>query len=47
MMMKLFVFAFAAVLPLLFLGIINRTKARWAGRKGASVVQPYFDMLRL
>ncbi|HEY1406508.1 MAG TPA: NADH-quinone oxidoreductase subunit H [Spirochaetota bacterium] len=33
--------------PLFFLGIINRVKAVWAGRKGASVFQPFFDVMRL
>jgi formate hydrogenlyase subunit 4 len=47
MMMKIMVFAIAGALPFLFLGIINRTKARWAGRRGASVVQPYYDFLKL
>ena len=28
-------------------GIINRTKARFAGRQGAPVLQPWFDILRL
>lgn len=32
--------------PLLF-GIINKTKATMAGRKGAPVLQPYFDLTRL
>jgi len=31
----------------LFTGIINRTKALFSGRKGPSLVQPYFDLLRL
>ena len=33
--------------PLFFLGIINRIKARWAGRKGPSVFQPFYDVARL
>lgn len=32
--------------PLLF-GIINKTKACFAGRKGAPLLQPYFDLVRL
>ena len=47
MITKVFVFAIACVLPFLFIGIINKTKARWAGRKGASVFQPYYDFLKL
>ena len=31
----------------LFIGIINKTKAIWAGRQGASVFQPYFDLIKL
>lgn len=32
--------------PLLF-GFINKTKAKFAGRTGASVFQPYYDLIRL
>ena len=34
-------------LPPLLLGVINRTKARFAGRRGAPLLQPYHDLLRL
>lgn len=34
-------------LPLLFVGIINKTKAKFAGKKGASIWQPYFDFNKL
>lgn len=34
-------------MPLLYIGIINKTKAVWAGRKGASVVQPFYDFIKL
>jgi formate hydrogenlyase subunit 4 len=34
-------------LPPLLLGVANRTKAAFAGRTGASVLQPYRDLLRL
>lgn len=33
--------------PFLMLGVINKTKAFWAGRKGASILQPLFDFYRL
>lgn len=33
--------------PLLMLGVISRTKAVLAGRRGAPVLQPYWDVLRL
>lgn len=32
--------------PLLF-GIINRTKAKFAGRKGQTLFQPYYDLVKL
>jgi formate hydrogenlyase subunit 4 len=35
-----------AMPPLLF-GVINRTKAAFAGRTGAPLLQPYYDMIRL
>ena len=35
------------VIPLLFIGMINKTKAFWGGRKGASILQPYFDFIKL
>ena len=34
-------------LPPLLLGIINRTKAVFAGRCGAPLLQPYYDIIRL
>jgi formate hydrogenlyase subunit 4 len=34
-------------LPPLLLGVINRTKAAFAGRRGPPFVQPYRDLLRL
>ncbi len=33
--------------PILVVGIINRTKARWAGRRGPPILQTYFDLARL
>ncbi len=38
--------AFLILPPLLF-GIINKTKALFAGRKGAPLLQPYHDLARL
>ncbi len=35
------------VLPPLMMGVINRTKAWWAGRKGAPFSQPWRDLARL
>lgn len=40
-------FLLLLVLPLLFIGIINKTKALISGRKGASIFQPYFDVFKL
>jgi formate hydrogenlyase subunit 4 len=34
-------------MPPLLLGVINRTKATFAGRTGASLLQPYYDLFRL
>lgn len=35
------------VTPFLFLGVIGRVKSVWAGRKGPSVFQPFYDFVRL
>jgi len=35
------------IMPPLLLGIINKTKALFAGRKGAPLLQPYYDIARL
>jgi formate hydrogenlyase subunit 4 len=35
------------VLPLLVVGLVNRTKALWAGRKGLPIWQALFDLVRL
>ncbi len=35
------------VAPFLFIGIINRVKALWAGRKGSPLLQPLYDFIRL
>ena len=35
------------IFPFLFVGIINKINAFWAGRKGASIFQPFFDFVRL
>lgn len=40
-------FLLLLILPLLFIGIINKTKALISGRKGASIFQPYFDVFKL
>jgi len=35
------------IVPFIFIGIINATKAFWAGRKAASIFQPFYDFIRL
>ena len=34
-------------MPFLMLGIIKKTKAFWAGRKGPSILQPLYDFIKL
>ena len=40
-------FLLAALMPPLLFGVINRTKALFAGRCGAPLLQPYYDIFRL
>jgi formate hydrogenlyase subunit 4 len=35
------------VLPILLVGLVNRTKSRWAGRQGPGLLQSGWDLLRL
>src|SRR5215472_12015078 len=35
------------VVPPLLLGIINKTKAAFAGRVGPPLLQPYYDLIKL
>lgn len=35
------------LIPFIFVGVINKTKAFWGGRKGASVLQPFYDFIKL
>ena len=39
--------ALLAAMPPLLVGIVNRTKARFAGRAGPPLLQPYFDLAKL
>src|SRR5579864_3215263 len=39
--------AFALVFAPLLIGVTNRTKAVFAGRQGAPLLQPYFDLVKL
>lgn len=34
-------------LPVLVVGVVNRTRARWAGRRGPRLLQTWFDLRRL
>ena len=34
-------------MPFLFIGIINKLKATFVGKKGACIFQPYFDFIKL
>jgi len=38
---------FLLIAPFLYQGIINRVKALWAGKKGAPLLQPLYDFIRL
>jgi formate hydrogenlyase subunit 4 len=33
--------------PFFFIGLINKVKAIWAGRRGAPIFQPYYDFFKL
>ena len=45
--MKFIPFILIIISPFFFTGLINKVKAIWAGRKGASVLQPYYDFFKL
>lgn len=47
MMERLINILFLLFMPFLFLGIINKVKAVWAGRKGAPILQPLYEFIRL
>jgi len=47
MLEKLINLIILLIIPFLMVGVINKTKAFWAGRKGASILQPMFDFVRL
>lgn len=46
-MIKIITLIAVLISPFFFIGIINKTKAVWAGRKGASIFQPYYDFYKL
>jgi len=39
--------AFVLVMPILLIGLVNRTKSWWAGRQGPRMLQSAFDLWRL
>ena len=45
--MKLLNLIILLFVPFLMLGVIKKTKAFWAGRKGVSLFQPLYDFIRL
>ncbi|MFH1197074.1 MAG: NADH-quinone oxidoreductase subunit H [bacterium] len=47
MMIKIIVLMIIIISPLFFIGLINKVKAIWAGRKGAPLLQPYYDFYKL
>ena len=34
-------------IPFIYIGVINKTKAVFSGRKGAPIIQPFFDFIKL
>ncbi len=40
-------FLMLLTLPLLFVGIINKLKSRFVGKRGPSIYQPYYDVTKL
>lgn len=40
-------FLLLLILPLLFIGVINKIKALYQGKKGASIFQPYYEFIKL
>ena len=47
MIMKLVNFIILLFVPFLMMGVIKKTKTFWAGKKGASILQPLYDFIRL
>ncbi len=47
MLIKLLNLIILLIVPFLMMGVIQKTKAFWAGRKGVSLFQPIYDFIRL
>jgi formate hydrogenlyase subunit 4 len=46
-MLKVLILILILISPLFFLGLINKIKALWAGKKGAPLLQLYYDFFKL
>jgi formate hydrogenlyase subunit 4 len=47
MIMKILNLIIILFVPFIMMGLIKKTKAFWAGKKGSSILQPLFDTIRL
>lgn len=47
MMMNIINLIILLIVPFLMMGLIKKTKAFWAGKKGPSIIQPLYDFVRL
>lgn len=47
MMAKIINIIILLIVPFLMMGLINKTKAFWAGKCGASIFQPLYDFIKL
>jgi len=47
MLMTLLNILILLILPFLMIGVIKKTKAFWAGRKGVNILQPLWDFIKL
>ncbi|MBQ9246705.1 NADH-quinone oxidoreductase subunit H [bacterium] len=47
MILKLINIIILLIIPFIMIGIIKKTKAFWAGRKGVCLLQPFFDFIKL
>ncbi len=47
MIEKSVIIAALLITPFFYIGVINKVKAFWAGRKGPSILQPFYDFIKL
>jgi len=45
--MKYLIYTLLLIIPFIFIGVINKIKAIWAGKKGSSLIQPLWDVIKL